>query len=327
MTRICRRAVVALSAVALGALSSCAMPAPEPYKPDLGAAPAMSVEQARNVVLNTTRRPALFFDISQKTGVLEISSVEIQPNMMRVTVVGNKKYAIPLSDIEPRVFSEGTGGCGDNMDGFTEIDLNKKREGFYFVHPTDACWAVSYNHDNPLTRALQAVRYNGAHEITEEESKRLADAFVVLKNAAVTVAQDDDAKFAAAAQQYQAAAVKPALPEEARRFAIQAQGAIRDNDFTAAADYFQKALDVAPWWPEGHYQRSILLSGVDDYDGAIVEMKRYLMLAPNAANARAAQDKIYDWERKAPSAGAAQKTTQGGGQTTVPLKTAKIPAY
>jgi hypothetical protein len=306
MNCIDRWAVGVINAVAMGALCSCAMPAPESYKPDLGVASTMSVEEARNVVLSSTKQPALFFDISQKTGVLEISSVEIQPTLMKVTVAGNKKYIVPLSDIEPRVFGQGTGGCGDNMDGFTEIDLNKKREGFYFVHPTDACWAVSYNNDNPLTRALQAVRYNGVHEITDDESKQLANAFVVLKNEAFKMSQADEVKFEAAAKQYQAMAVKPSLPETARRFAVQAQGAVSDNDFTAAADYFKQALDVAPWWPEGHYQRAILLSGVEDFGGAIAEMKRYLALAPNAANARAAQDKIYDWERKAPSAGTAQ---------------------
>lgn len=314
MTRIGRWAVGVLNAVALVALSSCAMPAPEAYKPDLSAASAMSVDEARSVVLGSTRQTALFFDISQKTGVLEISSVRVEPTLMTVTVTGNIKYAVPLTDIEPRVFGEGTGGCGDNMDGFTEIDLNKKRQGFYFVHPTDACWNVSYGRDTPLTRALQAVRYSGAHEITAEESKRLADAFVVLKNEAVKVSQADEAKFMAAAQQYQGMAVKPALPEEARRFAVQAQGAVQENDFSGAANYFKQALDVAPWWPEGHYQRAILLSGVDDYGGAIAEMKRYLVLAPNAQNARAAQDKIYDWERKAPAPVAAQ-STPGGGQT------------
>jgi hypothetical protein len=126
-------------------------------------------------------------------------------------------------------------------------------------------------------------------------------------------------------------AVKPQLPEDARRFAVQAQGAISDNDFTTAADYFQKALDVAPWWPEGHYQRAILLSGADDYGGAIAEMKRYLMLAPNAPNARAAQDKIYDWERKAPTTATAQPTPSGGqttpSQTSSDLKDLKKQAF
>jgi hypothetical protein len=46
----------------------------------------------------------------------------------------------------------------------------------------------------------------------------------------------------------------------------------------------------------------VLATGVDDYPDAIIEMKRYLMLVPDAPNARALQDKIYNWERKAPAA-------------------------
>jgi hypothetical protein len=42
----------------------------------------------------------------------------------------------------------------------------------------------------------------------------------------------------------------------------------------------------------------VLATGLDDYPGAIIEMKRYLTLVPDAPNARALQDKIYDWERK-----------------------------
>jgi hypothetical protein len=311
MTRIGGFFTAAVGAATIGILGGCAMPAPEAYKPDLNVNQAMTVDEARNIARATTKYPALFFDFSQKTGVMTIASLDFQPTVLQITS-GGKKYAIPLAAIEPKVFGQGTGPCGDSMDGFTEIDLNAKRQGFYFVHPTDACWAVSYSHDNALTQALQAVRYNGAHEITEIESKQLADAFVVLRNEAVKVSQADDAKFAAAVQQYQSMAVKPALPEDARRFAVQAQGAIKDNDFAGAAAYFQQALNVAPWWPEGHYQRAILLSGLDDFDGAIVEMKRYLTLAPNAANARASQDKIYDWERKAPPTAAAQTSMSSG---------------
>jgi hypothetical protein len=39
-----------------------------------------------------------------------------------------------------------------------------------------------------------------------------------------------------------------------------------------------------------------------DFKGAILEMKRYLLLVPNAPNARAAQDMIYKWERRASAA-------------------------
>ena len=43
-----------------------------------------------------------------------------------------------------------------------------------------------------------------------------------------------------------------------------------------------------------------MLSELKEFPEAIVEMKRYLRLAPDAANAGAAQEAIYKWEGKAP---------------------------
>ena len=130
-----------------GLICSCATPAPSPYDPNLNAAPAMSVEQARNTVSKlTVGSPALFFDASKKTGLLEIYSVSISPSLMQVTPKGTNRptYNIPLADIVPHVSGEGTGPCGDDMDGYTQIDLDQKGQGFYFVHPTQACLAVHY---------------------------------------------------------------------------------------------------------------------------------------------------------------------------------------
>jgi Flp pilus assembly protein TadD len=113
------------------------------------------------------------------------------------------------------------------------------------------------------------------------------------------VEKENEAAFQAALRSYQTAKVKPELSEKSRRFKVQAEGAIRDKDFVGAVDLYGEALKVSPWWPEGHFNRALVLAETKDYDTAIIEMKRYLALVPNAPNARAAQDKIYDWERKA----------------------------
>lgn len=109
----------------------------------------------------------------------------------------------------------------------------------------------------------------------------------------------EEARFEKTAQNYRNAAKKPSFPEEARKFKVQAEAAVRDKAFAEAAALYGKALEIAPWWPEGHFNRAAVLSESGSYLGAIREMKRYLALVPNAPNARAAQDKIYDWERRA----------------------------
>ena len=95
------------------------------------------------------------------------------------------------------------------------------------------------------------------------------------------------------------ATIKFVFSEDARKYKVQAEGAVRDKKFNDAANLYGEALKVAPWWPEGHFNRALVLSETGDYDTAMREMKHYLQLAPDAPNARAAQDKIYDWERRA----------------------------
>jgi hypothetical protein len=64
----------------------------------------------------------------------------------------------------------------------------------------------------------------------------------------------------------------------------------------AAANLYARALYIAPWWPEGHFNAALILGDLRQYDKAIDHMTKYLALVPNAADARAAQDKIYAWE-------------------------------
>jgi hypothetical protein len=53
-----------------------------------------------------------------------------------------------------------------------------------------------------------------------------------------------------------------------------------------------------PWWPEGHFNRALVLAEVERYTEATREMRKYLLLFPDAPNARTAQDQIYAWEDK-----------------------------
>lgn len=128
----------------------------------------------------------------------------------------------------------------------------------------------------------------------------IANALYVLKKNAINAETEDvETNFGDVVTFYHSSTVKPTLTEEARKAKVQAEGAVRDKDFNNAAKFYLKALKIAPWWPEGHFNRALVLGEIEDYDFAIVEMKRYLALIPDAVNARAAQDMIYNWERKA----------------------------
>lgn len=62
------------------------------------------------------------------------------------------------------------------------------------------------------------------------------------------------------------------LPEDLRRYRVQAEDAVANKRFEDAADLYAKALAAAPWWADGH---------------------------PQAADARDAADRIYAWEGRA----------------------------
>lgn len=91
---------------------------------------------------------------------------------------------------------------------------------------------------------------------------------------------------------------KPPILEGARKLKVQAEVAVREKRFKDAADLYGASLNVAPWWPEGHFNLALVLGETENYNVAVREMDFYLQLAPNAPNARAAQDKIYEWEGK-----------------------------
>ena len=132
-------------------------------------------------------------------------------------------------------------------------------------------------------------------------TERYCDALYTLRHAALgdlpapAESDADKAAFQKVVADYRAAAVKPELPEDARRFKVQAEAAVREKRDDDAIDLFDKALSIAPWWPEGHYNRALLLGEAGRKPEAIREMKKYLALEPNAPDARAAQDKIYEW--------------------------------
>jgi formylglycine-generating enzyme required for sulfatase activity len=95
---------------------------------------------------------------------------------------------------------------------------------------------------------------------------------------------------------YQSADPKPEFPEEARKYKVQAEFAEQQKLTDQAIELYGKALAIVPWWAEGHYKLALALAETKRYRDAMLEMKHYLMLAPDAPEARSAQDKIYQWE-------------------------------
>lgn len=132
-----------------------------------------------------------------------------------------------------------------------------------------------------------------------EHAKQCADAVYALSIGAPLETAQQLAAFEEEARRYRDTATKPALPEELRKLRIEAELAIREKRFEDAADRYEEALRAAPWWPDGHFNRALVLAELGWHAGAARSIKKYLALVPQASDARAAQDRMYEWESKA----------------------------
>jgi tetratricopeptide (TPR) repeat protein len=159
------------------------------------------------------------------------------------------------------------------------------------------------NKGSPVKFYFTGKAANG-RDVSGDEGKKIgakfADAlYVLIHNAGARTSTEKEA-YEKSMKQYRKNPGKQNMGEDARKYLVQAEGAFNDRDFGSAVDYYYKALTKAPWYAMGHYNLAIILGEQQgDYSGAMDEMKEYLRLSPGAADARAAQDKIYDWERKA----------------------------
>jgi tetratricopeptide (TPR) repeat protein len=130
---------------------------------------------------------------------------------------------------------------------------------------------------------------------SKDEAVSVANALYVLKRHAEGYREDDD-KFADEARRYREMPVKPPLPEETKRYRVMAEDAFNNKEFEKALDYYLKGLAIDPLWPDGQFNAAIIAGDLHVYDVAVSHMRRYLELRPEAADAKAAKEKLYLWE-------------------------------
>ena len=104
------------------------------------------------------------------------------------------------------------------------------------------------------------------------------------------------ARFCEGAATWRALAAKPPLPDGARRASVMAEDAIQRRSFEEAVDNYETGLRAMPFWPEGHFNAALLYGELDLFGQAVIHMKRYLELVPNAPDAPAARDQVVVWE-------------------------------
>ena len=86
------------------------------------------------------------------------------------------------------------------------------------------------------------------------------------------------------------------IPDDARKHLVRAQAMLKNassaQDYGLVTGEVDAALQVAPYWSTAFFNRGLLKEKRGDYDGAIRDLKFYLLAAPEASDAGAVRDKI-----------------------------------
>lgn len=89
----------------------------------------------------------------------------------------------------------------------------------------------------------------------------------------------------------------PAIPEEAREPFVMGATVLKKASDPAGAskavDLFTQALNIAPWFADAYYNRSIAREAAGQFEPAIDDLKLYLNFKLTGNERREAQDKIY----------------------------------
>ncbi len=105
------------------------------------------------------------------------------------------------------------------------------------------------------------------------------------------------ALFEKSAAEYRALKVKPPVSEELRKYIVQANAFNEKKKYNEAIRVYEQAIALDQTaYPAAYSNLALLSAQVKRYDNAIYNMKKYLLLVPEASDARGAQDKIYEWE-------------------------------
>lgn len=133
---------------------------------------------------------------------------------------------------------------------------------------------------------------------TVSDATAFVSAYYVLKRDAGAAERAAEAAFAESAKKYRELPVKPALLDDVRQFRVLAEDAFNNKEIEKAADYYEQGLEIEPMWPQGQYNAALLYGEIKDYENAVLHMKRYLELVPDAPDAQAARDQVVIWQSK-----------------------------
>ncbi|MGE5457344.1 MAG: tetratricopeptide repeat protein [Methanococcaceae archaeon] len=188
-----------------------------------------------------------------------------------------------------------------------KVSLNADVNSFNYSIRLKKCTVFTYNYSSehlvsdgsPAPGFTFADVYDKQNvPATEAIYKELADYLFYFQH--LYAVQQYDSLFNAfkpLAAQYCALKEKPQISEEQRKFIVQANIFNEQKNYEKAIELYKKAIELDQTaFPAGYSNLALLSAQLSQYDEAIFYMKKYLLLEPDAVEARADQDKIYEWE-------------------------------
>ena len=72
-----------------------------------------------------------------------------------------------------------------------------------------------------------------------------------------------------------------------------------EKSYDKAINIYHKVIELDQTaYPAAYSNIALLYAQANNFNAAIYNMKKYLLLEPEGSDARGAQDKIYEWEAK-----------------------------
>jgi len=182
------------------------------------------------------------------------------------------------------------------FDDRIEVNIKKNKRIFYYTDFCDYDISVSPRKIDNANIVIISIDDFSANLLGVE--KEQADNLIFIRNYYCEKRYTSQLEiFKPVADKYRTLEVKPTVSEEQRKYIVQANGFNEQRNYDKAIELYLKAIEVGPTAYPGAYSNLALLSAqVNKFDAAIFYMKKYLMLEPESADARSAQDKIYLWE-------------------------------
>lgn len=153
-------------------------------------------------------------------------------------------------------------------------------------------------HDTPMGKeGHQCTLKIGRHNFAVC-NPAFADAlFYMQRKFCIKYSAEELEAFKSKASQYLQLEQKPVITEKQRKLFVQGNTMLEAKNPRKAIDLYIKAYKIDQLaYPEGYYNLALVAGIMKNYPYAILCMKKYLLLLPDAEDAQEARDKIYSWE-------------------------------